>query len=153
MRRREFIAVLGAAAAWTRTGLANGRRSERQDAGAGPFEVPVVQAFMRRRRAVAAVAPPLVGWRWALGPRSSHAGVPHRIGGMICPLGHILGLHGVVLELRDRPDAGLAGREKHQHRYAVGAPETLTHLGPAAHRAAPVVRADARDAAVLGLVE
>jgi len=41
--------------------VANGRRSECQDAGAGPFVVPVVQTFTRRRRGVAVVAPPLVG--------------------------------------------------------------------------------------------
>src|SRR5262249_53685021 len=86
----------------------NGRRSERQDAGAGPFVVPVVPAFMRRRRGVAVIVPPLVRWGWALGPWSSHAGIPDSIGGVIGALRDVLGLQRVVLELRNRPDARLA---------------------------------------------
>src|SRR5262245_41000849 len=95
--------------------VANGPRSARQDAGAGPFIIPVVQAFTGRRRGVAVIAPPLVGWRWALGPRSSHAGVPDRIGGVIGALRDVLSFQRVVLELRNRPDARLAAPEEDQH--------------------------------------
>src|SRR5262249_23165583 len=128
--------------------MANGRRSERQDAGAGPFVVPVVQAFTGRRRGVAVIAPPLVGWRWALGPWSRHPRVSGSMGGVIGALRNVLSLKRVVLELRDRPDARLAAREEDQHRHAVGPGEALPHLGPPAHRPPPVVAADARDAPV-----
>src|SRR5262249_8550881 len=133
--------------------VANGRRSERQDAGAGPFVVPVVQAFTRRRRGVAVVAQPLVRWRWALGPWSRHAGVPDSIGGGRGARCNVPGLERIVLELRDRPNARLAAREEDQHRHAVGPGEALPHFGPAAHRPTPVVTANAGDAPVFGLVE
>src|SRR5262249_60631412 len=120
---------------------ANGRRSERQDAGAGPFVVPVVQALMRRRRGVAVVDQPLVGWRWALGPWSRHAGVSDSVGGVIGALRDVLGLERIVLHLRDRPDARLAAREEDQHRHAAGPGEALAHFGPPAPRPTPVTAA------------